>query len=259
MYLTDKDLSAIGVSVAKIGPVIDPGTFGQVVGPECKGTIGQVQNDPLCFGRLIYSGTTLGGYSGSAYTAGNQVLGLHQMGGNVNGGYSASYVRNLLMVHLNQRFETDERTIVNQFKAGKRIYWKISGDPSTVQVRVNGQYNLIDVETMFKAFGSDWQQNPELYHRKDLDRYGDYESALEVPSAGSSQGECHSSSCLGASSLSENSQGQVDLSVQSLTEMYQSMSNAARKRFRNSQGLMPRQVSALSGPVKTEPPRSSIA
>nr|QXV86559.1 hypothetical protein [Solemoviridae sp.] len=259
IYLTDKELSTIGVTVAKVGPVIDPGTFGQVVGPECKGTIGQVKNDPLCFGRLIYSGTTLGGYSGSAYTAGNHVLGLHQMGGNVNGGYSASYVRNLLMVHLKQRFETDERTIVNQFKAGKKIYWKISGDPSTVQVRVNGQYDLIDVETMTRAFGADWQQNPELYHRKDLDRYGDYESALVVPSDDSVQGESHSSNCLGASSLLENSQGPADLNVQSLTEMYQSMSASARKRFRNSQGLMIRQKSALNGPERSDRPRSSIA
>lgn len=258
VYLTDKELSTIGVTVAKIGSVSDPGTFGQVVGPECRGTIGQVQNDPLCFGRLVYSGTTLGGYSGAAYTAGNQMLGLHQMGGNVNGGYAASYVKNLLMIDLKQRYETDERTIVNQFKAGKKIYWKISGDPSTVQLRVNGQYNLVDVETMFKAFGADWQQNPELYHRKDLDRYGDYESA-EVSAVDSIQGEEPSSSCLGASSSLVNSQGQVDLSVQSLMEMYRGMSANAQKRFRNSQGLIPRPKSALNGQVKTDRPRSSTA
>lgn len=73
--LEPKDLSSIGIKQCKIGELPEHGQMAQIVGPRSLGTMGRLLHDTLSFGRVVYEGTTVGGYSGAAYQIGSAVVG----------------------------------------------------------------------------------------------------------------------------------------------------------------------------------------
>nr|WNT71144.1 MAG: hypothetical protein [Latepeofons virus] len=235
--LTDQEFATIGVSVCKIGTVGDKGTLAQIVGSEGKGTVGVMASDPLLFGRVTYAGTTLGGYSGAAYTIGAAVVGIHQMGGKVNGGYSASYVWSLIRIALEQRFEASEDWLLGQFKAGKKIKWQRTGDPDVVQVYVDGYYSAVEPSSMAKAFGVEWQNNAVIEKTSKRMAYGDYESADFRLTAEKS----------GASNISAETDGVKKPTLQDITAAYKKLSTKQKNSFQKSLGLCKSQESVMAG------------
>lgn len=206
--LTPKQWSTVGASVCSIAQTTyGPGTYVQVVGLEGKGTTGVMRDDATVFGRVTYDGTTVAGYSGSAYMAGPQLVGIHTNGGAVNGGYSASYVLVLLNQLDKEKPEDSDDWLRQQFKRGKKIRWDRKwGSPDEVRVQVDGRYAVVDRASMARAFGDKWQEElgdllPDNW------KAGNYESVTS--------GEA-SSSNPGASSLSEKSPEQSERQLQQL-------------------------------------------
>lgn len=89
-----------------LGIVPTQGQAVSVIGLEGKGTIGLLTNETRrgYYGRVIYRGTTVGGYSGSPYYSGNIVYGMHTNGGHYNGGINAMYL------HCKAKIATDDMT-----------------------------------------------------------------------------------------------------------------------------------------------------
>lgn len=229
--LTKKDLSTLGLKSCSIASVPDSGAYAQIVGPVGKGTTGLLRNDARCFGRLVYDGTTLAGYSGSGYTIGTQVAGIHQNGGAVNGGFSASFVWARLKAALKQKPEASEDWLLGQMDAGKVIRWdSMSGDPDEVTICVGGLYSVVQRDSMTKAFGKDWDSRIELVPRK----RASYESA--------DSGERPDSMLPGASSSSVNSQDVDRLLLLAATDAYKKLSAKQRRKFRESNNLSAKQA-----------------
>nr|UGO57564.1 MAG: hypothetical protein 1 [Riboviria sp.] len=225
--LSARDMSTLGLSCCTLALVPDCGAYAQVVGPMGKGTTGNLRNDVRCFGRVVYDGTTLAGYSGSAYTIGTQVAGIHQSGGPVNGGFSASFVWARLKAALRQKPEASEDWLLGQMDAGKVIRWDpSSGDPDEVTISVGGRYSVIERSSMVKAFGKDWDSRLELVPKK----RASYESA-ELTDV---SGETPNSQLPGVSSSSQNSQDSARLLLLSTIDAYKKLSSEHRRKFRKS-------------------------
>lgn len=211
--MTDKEMSTIGVSVTKIGAIPSKGLYGQIVGVDGRGTTGVLKMDRVAFGRVVYDGTTLPGYSGAAYSAGAFVAAIHQSGGAVNGGYAAGYIWMLLKEHIPSselvEFESKNsdadtpQWLTGQFSAGKKIRWRKTGDPELVELMLDdGTFSRVKPVSMAKAFGPTWQDQDVL--EKGFDRtYRDVsrESILE-----STSGEASGSKHPGALNMPEEDQ-----------------------------------------------------
>lgn len=252
IQLSDKELSQIGVSVCKIAVLPDSGMMAQVVGPESKGTIGVLRHDPRLFGRVVYEGTTLSGYSGAAYVAGNGVLGVHQSGGVVNSGYSASYVWNLILLANGAKLESSEDWLLGQFKHSKKLEWRTCAAPDEVLVRVNGQYARVEIDSMYRAFGPDWREN-ERFERNVERGYSDGVPEAAVPTFSSNaqakaeSGECRSSEHPGVSSVLEKAQECEPLSPPELLDAYKRLSTKQRESFRRLAKLRGLPTTTTSG------------
>ncbi|APG75723.1 hypothetical protein 1 [Wuhan insect virus 34] len=250
ILLTDAEFANLGVSEVKIG-VFESSIYAQVVGPLGKGTTGALKDDNSCFGRVIYEGTTLPGYSGSAYSSGSYCYGMHQCGGQVNGGFSASFIWCLLRIHLRRRDEDTADHLMREFSKGKGIYWSTSHtDPSEVIVRINGRYEYHSTDTMYDVFGNDWMNKTELKRRgRDFQDFKDVEFE-SAPVSGESR-----SLKSGGSGILESPQDSLPLSHQSLMKEYQKLSKDSKMKFRKSLGMW-MEGPTTSGRVKSGNPTS---
>lgn len=205
--LTDKQFSLIGVAEASI-TYVSRETHVTIVGPEGKGTSGTLSNGD--FGMVEYTGTTLGGYSGSPYCIGNSIVGIHTNGGrHVNYGFSASYLWMCLSNATGFTDESSEEYLLGQFKAGAKLDWRVSpGDAEMVEVNVGGKYHYVTKHSMSGAFGSDWEATAGKISRK---RRPDYEDHMESRPSG----EFNSSEILGALNVLENSKEHLQRNLQS--------------------------------------------
>lgn len=254
--LLDTDLVAIaleahewarlGVAVCKIANLSDSGCFGQVVGPESKGTTGTLKHDPTIFGRVTYSGTTLGGYSGAAYMSGAAVVGIHQMGGLVNGGYSASYAWCKLRQATELKFEASDDWLLGQFRAGNKIIWSEYSDPDYVQVRVSGEYSTVKRSNMNAVFGTDWKDSHEIQRTGDRMSYGDKFESADFAQTDSLQS-------LGASSSLDQPESSKELSVLDVMAEYLKLSPKRQRRFRQSLSFAGKQSNSTAGQENSLP------
>lgn len=247
VQLTEGEFARLGVSVCKIAPLSENGSFGQIVGPESKGTTGTLKHDPTIFGRVTYSGTTLGGYSGAAYMAGSTVIGLHQMGGLINGGYSASFAWCKLNQHLNRSFESSEQWLLGQFMAGNKLKWTEYSDPEFVQVRVGGLYSTVTRKAMHAAFGNNWTANNDIERNSHKMSYGDYPE-YESKDFRKTALESQPPGVLNMSAVQESSKA---LNVQSLMSAYAKLSPTQQKKFRKSASLSLKPTISTDGQVST--------
>jgi len=225
IILTEAEFSQIGIRSNKIHYINRDGEFAAIVGPENLGTTGVLRHDANCFGKVTYDGSTLAGYSGFPYTAGgNCIAGTHQFGGNVNGGYNASYIWMLIRLELKMKFEDSGDWLLGEFKAGKVLRWKHHpNDFDLVQVCANGRYSVVEVDSMQKAFGDDWRETNEIHYSNSNKRtymdHTEYESASP-----SGSGESLGSKLPGALSLIGNSQDSTPRNAQELMNVFNKLS-----------------------------------
>lgn len=242
--MTDKEFSIIGISVLKLDSVSAKGDFVAIVGPVGKGTTGVLKNDLRNFGRVIYEGTTVHGYSGAPYVKGPFVLGIHQRGGTVNGGFSAHYVWMLVKGYLKIRDEAIYGTpkfLREQFEHGKTIRWQNSYDPDYVQIYCDGKYSQVQRSSMFEAFGNEWEQDNE-YSRKYSREYHDNPDYYEsVPAQTVSGEEKAAEPCLGASCQQAVQGHLAQQYTQSIIAGYQKLSKKQRATFQKSLNLSSKQ------------------
>lgn len=219
--LTERELSTIGVSVCSISHCLPyTGDFVQITGAAGKGTMGALRHDRYVFGRVVYDGTTVAGYSGAAYVSGNRLVGIHTNGGATNGGYSASYVLSLLNAIDRIKPEDSEDWLRSQFQKNKnRVrYDQRYHDLDEVRVEVGGRYAVVSRDSMARAFGKDWAT--EL---SGLDGLSNPSYEGESCKKDQSSGEA-SDSKSGASSTSENSPDQFTREMAFITHLLTNMS-----------------------------------
>lgn len=243
IQMTEAEMSTIGLATAKVGSVSSMGALAQIVGPESKGTVGRLINDPASFGRVIYYGTTLAGYSGSPYCLGTHVVGIHQMGGEMNGGYAASYALSCLKSAIKTKPEGSDDWLLGQMTAGKKLKWMNTGDPDEVQVCIDGLYTVVTKTAMSKAFGREWSESPEISQgRRNRYQDGEFES-LPGPS-----GESRPSTLPGVSSGSANIQDSSRQEHQKLMYAFSQLSRSKAKEFLKLLRSLSGQQLNMSGP-----------
>lgn len=144
------EASQIGVSVASILTSADARPMlARVTGPAQEGSTGELRADPYVFGQLVYSGSTVAGFSGAAYLVGKQVVGVHMSGGARNVGYSLRLAYVTLLYFLKVKQETTEEWLEMVVKKRKhKVYIDASWQHlDTVRIRVRGEYHIVERET----------------------------------------------------------------------------------------------------------------
>lgn len=204
----------------------------QIVGPAGLGTTGIIRHDAAIFGRITYDGTTVAGYSGAAYTAGNILVGIHTSGGSVNAGYNASYLRICIQAK-NKKVDESEEWLREQWDNGAEFWvddrWY---DDDYSRIKVGGAYHLVQRSSMRNVFGDQWEEDfhnsPSRMRKKNKKRheYTDYESIKVVP------GETIASTS-GASTLLEKSPGSADLAKSGLMTVLSKLSNRQVKQLKS--------------------------
>nr|UXD80021.1 hypothetical protein [Myrmica rubra virus 6] len=102
------------------------------------------------FGFMTYTGSTIGGFSGTPYVVGNAVYGMHLGSGNENVGLDSAYI---LMV-LRSMEESSEDYFIEQMKRGVKFsYRQTPGDPSNYYLRAGHTYHTVDRETVQTLIG----------------------------------------------------------------------------------------------------------
>ncbi|APG75635.1 hypothetical protein [Hubei sobemo-like virus 43] len=188
MQLVDTDLLAVQLSPARfseiglakvtVGPNLAEkfGAFSAIVGAFGKGTTGTVKHAQL-FGKITYTGSTFKGYSGAAYMAGTQLVGIHLHGGTVNAGYSASYVLAMLKHMFRIKDEGSDEWLEGMRRQGAEVVvdqdWR---DMDECRIRVAGRYHIIGVDTMSRVYGADWRRSGKRNLK--TDRFVDLESCV---------------------------------------------------------------------------------
>nr|UGO57585.1 MAG: hypothetical protein 1 [Riboviria sp.] len=231
-----EEFSRIGMPHVRLAECLgEKGEFVSVCGIAGKGTVGRLKHDPTSFGKVMYSGTTMPGYSGAPYTIGNAVSGIHCWGGKINGGYSASYVKVLVQKQLGRVDET-EIWLMEKFqkKCFKKADIKFNPGNDEAWIRYEGKYHLVSGETFRKARGFDYLED---FENHDSTRVG--ESVIS--------GESNSLTLPGASG-NVSDPGQLELlAIKQLTRQLQQLMEKQKKNLKPS-----------AEPLKLEPSTSGL-
>lgn len=170
---TNQFLSSIGASVVKPG-VIDGKTSVTIAGPKGKGTVAPMEASTM-FGRLVYKGTTLPGYSGALYRVSKPVA-MHLSGGTVNLAISLSYVQLLLNRVAKEVHEATEDYLQKLYVSKVKIRAHRSpNDYDDIFLDIGGRYVGVDASTFSKVFGDTAADNLTSDYG-----YVDYESSFQV-------------------------------------------------------------------------------
>lgn len=217
--LGNDEFSKIGLSEARVSLVPRNGMPVQIVNTgTMKGTVAVATPNPMLFGMLRYEGTTVPGYSGAAYQAGNAVVGMHTHGGKTNGGYSASYIYAVLNQLERVRPEDSAEWLNRMYDQGSKIRYKIYGLDEVLVMQDSGRVDLVDRKSIISAFGPDFDNGTGVLRRKRDRRYDDTNPDIEPEAADNeTSGEAKSSEPQsGASSKLEQPNVLVDQNLQIL-------------------------------------------
>nr|QXV86569.1 hypothetical protein [Solemoviridae sp.] len=185
VYSLDTDLVAIAISpdefsavktkVAKIHPKVPPNTTARIAGPDGQGSLGVLRDKPDLFGYVVYSGSTLPGFSGCAYVggAGDTVYALHLHGGAANTGYSLRLAYVTLLSVLRVRQEESGEFLERIFREEREVIWvdETYHDLDEVRIRAKGVYHVVPRHHIAKLVGRQDFGNKVQY----VD-FADYES-----------------------------------------------------------------------------------
>lgn len=253
IFLSEQEFSRIGMAMVKIGGLPVIGSVVTVVNSKGFGTAAVLKRDASIFGRVCYAGTTVGGYSGAAYMSGAQMLGVHQFGGKVNGGYSASYLWAILRVAVKQAPEDSDEWLMGQYKARNKIGYKVWG-LDEVAIDINGTFSVVTRSAMNRAFGAHWENDQGFLYA------GSERSYNDVTPESTLSGESIDSLIPGASSIVEESQALVKSLPHELINAFATLSPELQKDFRKSLSAYDTLRKATAGPVvKAIQPKNSIA
>lgn len=220
--ITAKEMSIIGISrIGVLSYLQDFGAEAKLVGCQGLGTMGLLKHDKRVFGRVVYDGSTKGGYSGAAYIVNNQIAGIHTYGskssnGGWNGGFIwmvlSHYIRNELGMNKAEEPEETPEWLERAAKGKKKIrvdrQW---GDLDEVRIQVDGKYAVVNRKSMRTVFGRDWEDS--------MDALGEFEAANKMGYQDREQGESlsgeyPSSNVPGGLSCSKEAQELVERAVQ---------------------------------------------
>jgi len=151
---TPSEMAVLQLKQARIHGVSKHGEVVSVCGQGGKGTMAKLSHDPDRWGMVIYEGTTLPGFSGSAYCCGEKVAGIHTGGGPTNCGFDATFLWVCLKSTMRHFLEDSETWLSGQFHKGNELKYRYSADE--VQLFVNDKYHIVQPATMAKVFGENW-------------------------------------------------------------------------------------------------------
>lgn len=233
--LSEAEVSSLGLAKPRIQHFLaECGTLAKIVGPEKKGTTGFLVNDSQLFGRVVYGGTTMGGYSGAAYMIGSCLAGFHTSGGSVNGGFSASYIYATLCALRKVVPEDSSEWLANEFQLGKKIRidrsWQ---DLDDIRVQVGGRYAVVARSALDKALGREWRSGDDQYITRKMKPECKPEVASTSVVPAKSSGESSRTNTPGGSSVSEETQDSVLSDLQMLIRESKTVSLKKLKQIRN--------------------------
>lgn len=265
--ITSKEMSVIGISKMSVcHHVPEYGSEAKIVGVQGKGTTGVLKHDCSVFGKMTYNGTTMPGYSGSAYMVNNQIAGVHTQGSKlVNGGYSASFIWMILGHHIRKNLkdmtvlEETHDWLMSLHKKKKNVRVdKQYYDIDEIRIQVDGKYSIVSRDDMSRAFGRDWAD--------ELSAVG----VLSVPSQRSYSdvaleslmtGESNSLENLGASSLLEDARELEKSLRRNITRELLSLSKTQFQDLKKSaqrSGICPEPSSFGQTQQATQPQSTSL-
>nr|QXF78544.1 putative replicase [Frankliniella occidentalis associated sobemo-like virus 1] len=233
LELPESKLSQIGIAKPTLHePIPVQGLHVSIVGVAGKGTVGVLNHDGRSFGRVVYSGSTLPGYSGAGYMKGAALAGMHQCGGAVNGGYSISYVWVCIKLHKKMQMES-AGWLTATYKAGHSIEVDESyRDLDEMRIRVQGRYTTVGREDYLQAFGS---YESQRFKKRKPPSYEDEENEEEMeclPGEGNSL-----KSTSGASGGPSTSEDSETTRLNRLQREYSQLSKKQKKSFQSRVNL----------------------
>lgn len=99
------------------------------------------------FGSVIYSGSTIGGFSGAPYYSGRNILGMHTGAAAVNYGYEAGFLAIMTV-----RKEDSQDVLLDFLKRGAKFSWKTSPfDPDEVFIRTGRGYDTVESQKFWEV------------------------------------------------------------------------------------------------------------
>lgn len=145
--ITSNEAALVGAKKAVIqGSIPDRGTVARITGPMGEGSTGVLKTDPVVFGQLIYTGSTVAGFSGAGYVVTRQVAGVHCAGGTRNVGYSLrlAYVTLAHLCKIKSE-DTDDwlRDVITK-KKSKVVVDLAWQHLDSQRIYVRGQYHIVD-------------------------------------------------------------------------------------------------------------------
>nr|QJI53808.1 MAG: hypothetical protein 1 [Solemoviridae sp.] len=140
--------AAPGYKSAKVRPLGSP-THAKVLSAKASqnSSFGVLKHErDMCGGRLSYTGSTVAGFSGSPYTNGQQVLGVHLGGGSQgNYGVSASLIY-AATTKLRKPESSELMALTRALRTAKRSDVFLDVGQDDVRVDVNGRFFYLSVE-----------------------------------------------------------------------------------------------------------------
>lgn len=222
--LSANEASRIGVSKSTIvGQLAGTGTLARIVGPTSEGSTGVLREDVSVFGRLIYDGSTVAGFSGAGYIVGSSVAGVHAAGGVRNVGYSLrlAYVTLLYFLRIKQEDTSDWlRDVITKKK--KKVYVDLTwAHLDSKRIKVNGEYHIIDKDDWHATVGKLEIGNTGYLEYDDSERVEQSASGNGVSLA--SKNQQRPAVAPGSSTSIQSSQGQPQNLQSTITALARSL------------------------------------
>lgn len=183
--LSLKEWSMIGVKSLDIQSVPSkPGIVGRCEGISQDGkglySTGRFYDSDI-FGRVVYTGSTIKGFSGGLYLDGNKVIGMHLSGGKTyNQGVSMSYIKTFLDDYAKYKDGIPEGYdwLFQGYKGkNKKIQFQRTGDPGRIRIKAQGKYHLIETDVLAEhgIWAEDVEDPTNVYDYRDKNQREQYE------------------------------------------------------------------------------------
>nr|UGO57489.1 MAG: hypothetical protein 2 [Riboviria sp.] len=181
--ISDNELSALALKVAQFTPLDKFGATATIAGPDSSGSMGLLKPDVTEMGRVVYHGSTVKGYSGSAYMLNSRVAGIHLCGGKAgNAGQEALFLKACLSIQDHDtQAESSEDFFRKWFDDNPEHEVSYQADKAVVR-DIAGHYHVADSEIVQKykklSQSKNWADLGEAEDlAEEMDRRGlEYES-----------------------------------------------------------------------------------
>lgn len=144
LQISNDIFATMGMRVAKFSPVPETGVYATITAMDGTHSSGVLKPHPTLLGLAEYAGSTVSGFSGSAYQGtGGAVYGIHLHGGRSNGGQQILYVHSLTKHALRIKEESSEDFLRTQFEKGVEFDIKHVDDEYVLMYnRKTGKYHI---------------------------------------------------------------------------------------------------------------------